>query len=285
MAFTIMVYEKDRILFRLLEERLRVSFPDAYIRDGLHHHPDHPDGDDTAVRYLFDNMQYDESEFPSGALPLRKGALVDFRSLVSSLSAIRPGKSKEAGPNMHVLFPFAYIEERESFIESYFGSLRDDCDIPVRIDLMSAMRMAGSDRSFGSLTHLLKAVSLPSFSADKIPEYLNPGVGGYLTAGLPDGQDDVFDAGTDTVILLLEKLKQLSSIVVPTHFVLVVAEGFRTNDMCRICAASPCTHILLPARMNLGGMDEAVAILRRAADGGSIALHYAEDLRKKAVGQ
>ncbi|MBO4635764.1 MAG: hypothetical protein J5685_01325 [Clostridiales bacterium] len=281
MAYTIRIYEKDRILLRLLADQLKINFPDAFIKigdcNGIPDLPDHDDG----TRYVYDNTQFDGQLFPAGAVPLRNGAWVDMRRLLTVLSSLRPKDASErADSSFHLLFPFSYIEERESFIDSYFADLKDQSDIPVRIDLMSSMRMAGDDRLRGALTDLLKACVEPGFTPGKVLGYLNPGSGGYLTAGLPEYQDDVFDLGIECVLKLLSDLKSLASMPSSPHFILAVAEGFRTADMCRICAICPNIHILLPSRMNAKGMDEAVDTLKRAAGHGNITIHYAQDLRR-----
>lgn len=282
MAFTIRLYEKDRMLFTSIVDRLKKSFPNAYIRDGSDPTGQQDENPDGSVRYLYDDLQFDAGSFPAGAVPLRSGTWIDLKPVLAALSALCPREEPDtSGSSFHILFPLAYIEERESFIDSYFEQMRDSSDIPVRIDLMSAMRMAGDDRTPGSLTSLLKAASSPSFPAEKIPEYLNPGAGGYLIAGLPEYPDDVFDLGIDTVLSLISKLKDLCGSRFPSFFVLAVAEGFRTQDMCRICSESSNTHILLPSRMNGPGMDDAVGLLKRSSPDGKISIHYAEDLRLK----
>lgn len=294
MAFGIQIYEQDNYLFELIKERLSCRFPSAYIkRAGAAEGPDLKLIEE--IYTIYDNRQFKEP-LPGGtegAIPLfaddGKGhSIIDMRKIYDRLKVtdIRTDLHKEPvgleEDRLRLLISYAYIDERENFIRSAISPGSFESLHPIRIDLMSGIRMPASfsSESKGSVTKLLRTCTDKRFRPVHILEYLNPDITGFLSCGKPDNEDDVFDIGINACTVLLKKLKTLCE----EHDTgaLVVAEGWKVNELLELIGLCDTLHILLPARMCTEdtGLTKALGLFRRSLPSGALmTVHYCEDYR------
>jgi len=298
MAFGIIICEQDEYLCSLIKERLTYKFPEAYIK-GMSDRDIRSGLEFVSKIFVF----YNDKEFPGESIkpdfeceihPLfsddGKGhGIIDINKLSSIINSasFESGEDKifYRGDRLKLLVSFAYIDERERFITSAMPPSSFDSMHPIRIDLMSGMRMArsySSSSGAGSLTGLLNSVSSKSFTPESIMRYLGPDIGGFLSPGMPDSADDVFDIGINSCLCLMDNLKKLCAS--ENAGVLVVAEGWRLSELTQLVPYPDSLHILLPARMCTEdtGMTRELGILRRALPPSSnMTVHYCEDFREK----
>ena len=297
MAFGILIYENDSYLYALIRERLMSRFPSAYIeRVGV---------SDPGISFklikdiyvLYDNRQYsppsDEGNIRS--IPLfsddGKGhSIIDMRVVYKEISKNLTGVSDEpciaessGKDRLRLLISYAYIDERENFIKSAIGPDSFDCIHPIRIDLMSGIRMPATftPEASGSITRLLRSCSNKRFDPIKILDYLNPDSNGFLSCGKPENEDDVFDIGSQSCSRLIELLKKLC--INEDTGALVVVEGWRVSQMIDFIKSCDTLHILLPARMCTEdtGMTKELGLFKRALPSGALmTVHYCEDYRQ-----
>lgn len=310
MAFTISVHEQDTYMYQLISDRLRSGFPDAYIcRD-----TDLPE-DNSISKYtidLYDNSRLgkrriaagnDISGLYSNPVPIytfKDGTwIADMRSVEDAIRRIKndpemkdPSYITRTGPGEHkygklaVVLPFTYADEREEYIKTAFDGMRDADSMCIRIDLMSGARMPSSfrtDLTDGSLTTLLKHVRSPSFLPKDILDYLNPDSMGYLTPGMPDLNDDVYDLGTDAAVCLLRKLKALICDTEGAFNALAVIEGYRLDDLKKLIEPADELHVLLPAdKCNTEGFDEFIRTLKKCLTSeADLIVHHTEPVMKR----
>lgn len=265
MAFEISIYEKNEYLYKTLRKRIRNDFPESYIR----WHPvpikkEKEDDEEAVVNrviVLYDNRVFRETDLPdygsASIIPLFKEVnsklkVIEYEEIRAGIENFLGSDSAPAlkGP-INLLFPYAYIEDREKFIRQKLAFIRDDHKMAVRLDLMAGSRMpillSGSS-SRGSLTTLLSKASEGRLKASEIPEYLNPGTDGFMSPGRPDNSEDVFDYGLKAS---LELISRTSEFVINSDIdtgLLVVAEGFRTTELSELAALSDTLFILLPEK-------------------------------------
>ncbi len=294
MAFEIEIYEQDNYLYGLIRERLANRFPMAYIkRAGVDISLDSKLVKD--IFTLYDNRQFEEPQSGGSTEPIPlfaddgKGhSIIDMRRIFGLIS----GKGSSTGGDtfineaetdrLKLLISYAYIDERENFIRSAIRSECFEALHPVRIDLMSGLRMpsAFTAGSKGSITSLLRACTGKKFKPVQILEYLNPDSEGFLSCGKPDSEDDVFDIGIKACTALVRELKTLCK--ENDASALVVAEGWKFTELLELIALCDTLHILLPARMCTEdtGLSGALGVFRRALPSGALmTVHYCEDYR------
>ena len=293
MAFGILVYENDVYLYTLIRERLSYYFPSAYIEKF---------GDASVksdfkliseIVILYDNRQYKEpsSDGVKSVIPLftydDKGrGIIRINEICSKTSGTpsAPAGNEMYRDRLKLLISFAYIDERENFIMSAIGPDTFDSITPIRIDLMSGIRMPNTftGSSTGSISRLLRSCTDKRFKASMIPEYLNPDSNGFLSCGKPDNEDDVYDIGLQACTVLIGKLKELC--IKENTEALVVVEGWRVSEIIEFIKICDTLHILLPARMCTEdtGMTKELDMFKRALPSGALmTVHYCEDYRKQ----
>lgn len=257
MAFTIIVKNISDCLFNLLRNRLALTFTDAYI---IQESSDNLKEDVEMSEFttcIYDNSKTSEN----GDIPLytqnSDGVFyINCSSIVTQIKKLREGSNStiEEGidkQKMHLLISHAYIEEREKCIKEDFSFIKETSEFPIRIDLMSGIRMTSvnSAMNTGSLTSLIHDASSKKFKSKRILEYLNPEINGYLTPGKPDNHDDVFEAGIDSIKKFTHHLNILTYSEDIDIKSLVVIEGFRIKEIKEIIHDFDTIHILLPSRM------------------------------------
>ena len=295
MTFGIMVYVNDTYLYELIRERLSWKYPNAYISRA---------GDDTTfdfnlisdIRILYDNREFSPPVTDGTSVPVplfeERGTgsmIIDmkriFRELPgNSITQETPAETDTAKDRLRILISYAYIDERENFIRSAVGPMTFDCMHPIRIDLMSGIRMPTPFMrgSTGSLTSLLRSCTDRRFRPQLITEYLNPDSSGFLSCGKPDNEDDVFDIGIDACVKLMEQLRQLCTD--EDTGALVVVEGWRVSEIIKLIPFCDTLHLLLPARMcteDTGMTKELGAFRRNLPSGALMTVHYCEDYRQE----
>lgn len=295
MTFGILIYENDTYLYELIRERLSAKYPNAYIsRAGSNTSFDSSLISD--IRILYDNREFSPpaAEGPCEPVPLfydsGKGMMIiDMKRIYENLPGISEAAeqahiSECTADRLRLLVSYAYIDERENFIRSAVGPMTFDCIHPIRIDLMSGIRMPTPfmQGSTGSLTKLLRSCEDRRFTSSLITEFLNPDSSGFLSCGKPENEDDVFDIGIDACVKLMEHLRKLCA--EDDTGALVVVEGWRVSELTRLIGYCDTLHLLLPARMCTEdtGMTKELGVFRRALPSGALmTVHYCEDYRQQ----
>ncbi|MCQ2516710.1 MAG: hypothetical protein MJ094_07580 [Saccharofermentans sp.] len=287
MAFGIRVYEKDEYLYALIKERLQTKFPEAYIYR-------YDKGDFTLtsnIKVLFDNKQFDSISLKENStkllVPLYENNTIDIKRIAK---AILNDTSNDDSPGLdpidnqvRLLISYAYIDERENFISQVLGPSSFSSMHPIRIDLMSGIRMPRSIATIkpnNALSTLLRICTNKNFKPDQIIDYLGPDTYGFLSPGKPINNDDVFDIGIDASAALMTHTKSLCQKI--SAGALFVAEGWRINESLKLIANCDSLHILLPARMCTEdtGMTSELGIFQRNLKlGASMTVYYYEDYK------
>ncbi|MBR4493271.1 MAG: hypothetical protein IKP14_01035 [Clostridiales bacterium] len=294
MTFGILVYEKDEYLYTLIKERLASKFPTAYIERA---------GQTVSdsfklikqIHVLYDNRQYNAPPDSPVSVPVPlfsddgKGhSIIDMRVISKAISGnlitdgSREHRTGTDRDRLRLLISYAYIDERETFIRHAVGPDSFDCLHPIRIDLMSGIRMPNTftPEASGSISGLLRSCTDKKFAPVRILDYLNPDSNGFLSCGKPDNEDDVFDIGIDHSGRLMELLADLCT--KEDTGALVVAEGWRVSELLRLIRWCDTLHILLPARMCTEdtGMTKELGHFKRALKSGALmTIDYCEDYR------
>ncbi|MBR1796953.1 MAG: hypothetical protein IJ757_02935 [Clostridiales bacterium] len=296
MTFGIIINERDEYLYSLIKERLTYYYPQAYI--------DRVGSKDPTINYglisrlylLYDNRQITSPEEGNYTLiPLYeddgKGhMIIDMRRISNDISSFendKPSLTTEVSvyeDRLKLLISYAYIDERENFIRRAIGPDSFDTIHPIRIDLMSGIRMPTPfvQEAQGSITKLLRDCKGKSFKPQSILDYLNPDSNGFLSAGKPIQEDDVFDIGIEACTRLVSLLRDLC--IKENGGALVVAEGWRVSELLRFIPCCDSLHILLPARMcteDTGMVKELGAFKRGLSSGALMTVHYCEDYREQ----
>lgn len=297
MAFGILIYEKDDYLYSLIRERLSSRFPQAYIDKA-----DNPGLSTdfkliTDIVVLYDNKQGSAPVTNSGRAPVPlfsddgKGhQIIDMRRvyediLISGIDEQNDvSRAVDDKDRLRLLISYAYIDERENFIKQVIGPSTFASMHPIRIDLMSGIRMPAlfTHSRNGSITTLLRKCADKKFDPNQILSYLNPDSNGFLSAGKPENEDDVYDAGIDSCSRLMALLKALC--IKDNAGALVVAEGWRESELLELIRYCDTLHILLPARMCTEdtGMVKELGLFKRALTSGALmTVHYCEDYREQ----
>lgn len=297
MIFGIAVYVGDVYLYSLIRERLSAKFPQAYIeRVGQ-------DEQETGFRLikdiyvLYDNKSFEPPKSSGGYEPVPLYSddgfghmIIDMKKICRAISGSSTGQTDDKKESVkdkdriRLLISYAYIDERENFIRTAISPDSFDSLYPVRIDLMSGIRMPNTftPESKGSVTKLLRACTDRRFNPSSITEYLNPDSAGFLSCGKPDNEDDVFDIGIKACSTLIKHLRTMC--INDDTEALVVVEGWREADLIELIKSCDTLHILLPARMCTEdtGMTKELGIFRKALPSGSLmTVHYCEDYRKQ----
>ena len=288
MAFTIIVFEKDRYLKRLIESRLSRSFPDAYISGGKERVEA---GLSECAITLYDDRQFGEDEVGHEAIPLFTEGCIDCRRLEDQILDILDTKDRVSDPAMCLLISFAYMDEREDYIRKEYSSLKDCHDVYIRLDLMSGIRMPSpltTGLSAGSLTDLLRSCSDPSFDSEDIMGYLNHDSNGFMTTGKPDSPDDVFDFGIETSATLIKKVRELVNLNSISVSCLVVTEGFTVKDLSFIAGLFDRVEVLLPSRLceEKNNIEEVLGNISRHITGDTfIKVRYCDESKESGKGE
>ena len=292
MAFGIEIYEDDSYLYALMKERLTNRFPTAYIKRA----GQKSDIDAKLIGKiytLYDNRQYEAPPASTRSEPLPlfaedgKGhSIIDMRRIYGLITNdAEPDMTQQSSGDkdrIRLLISYAYIDERENFIRSEIGPDSFDTIHPIRIDLMSGIRMPTpfTPGAPGSVTSLLRACTGKRFRPEQIPEYLNPDSSGFLSCGKPENEDDVFDIGIGACSKLMKDLRSLC--ISEDTGALVVAEGWRVSELIELIKLCDTLHLLLPARMCTEdtGMTKELGSFKRALSSGALmTVHYCEDYR------
>ena len=294
MTFGIMVYVNDTYLYELIRERLTVKFPNAYIsRAGADTSSDFNLISD--IRILYDNREFSPPVTDGTSVPVplfeqcgTGSMIIDMKRIFkelpgSNMTQEAPAEAAIGKDRLKLLISYAYIDERENFIRCAVGPMTFDCLHPIRIDLMSGIRMPTpfTSGATGSLTSLLRTCTGKRFRPQQITGYLNPDSSGFLSCGKPDNEDDVFDIGIDACVKLMEQLRQLCTD--EDTGALVVVEGWRVSEIIKLIPFCDTLHLLLPARMCTEdtGMTKELGVFRRNLPSGALmTVHYCEDYRQ-----
>lgn len=286
MVFGIKVYEKDEYLYSLIKARLQKRFPQAYISRF----------DDEGFRFtdnikvIYDNKQFESNSLDTNsslkAIPLYENNVIDIRRIAKLIEDNHASDNNvdfaTFEEQVKLLVSFSYIDEREHFINEVLGPDSFNAMHPIRIDLMSGIRMPRgfSSISCGALSNLLRACTDKRFNPEQILEYLGPSSSGFLSPGKPVNEDDVFDIGINASAHLMELTKKLCQKM--SSGALFVAEGWRVNEIFELIAKCDSLHILLPARMcteDTGMTNELQFFQRSLKPGSKMTVHYYEDYK------
>lgn len=309
----IIIFENDDHLYRLLKFRLSTYFPDGYIvrgNIGTVGSSDIPLADQIHILYDSDQFSYEQICKETEDIELKvsissiyneeitKGKIIDCKYLAKKiLQTTSPlihntssGKGQE--PDRFIgktimLFPYAYMDEREHLIDTEFDYLRSSCNMCLRLDLMSGIRMpsifSSIDNSGSGLSDLLELASTDRLEPKDIMEHSTPCSGGFITPGRPRHSDDVFDYGIDNVLKLIEAATELTTDLCLPINVFIVAEGFRFSETAKMATLADEVHFLLPKRLmeeDLGFKEEIGSITRMLPAGTPVTMHYSDIILK-----
>lgn len=301
---SILIFEDTDYTYTLIKARLAHYCPDSYILrgsadQGLSNQVSLSD----LVTVLYDDLQYSKEKVieicgdlgtaVSGVYALSTSTMpgiIDCRALASLLDEAAASRVKiknediiDKKGKMILLLPFAYLDEREALIrDSFKKDNRESGNVCIRIDLMSGIRMMFP--SIGSLTKILDLARDDNLKASDIVENAAYDDNGFLTLGRPERSDDVFDHGTECILKLLSKARQLTSDNCYPADILVVAEGLTFADMSKIAKLADEVHILLPERLyeeDLGFRREIRSITQVLDPTVPVLIRYCEDKERK----
>ena len=295
MAFSIEIKMDDPYMSELIKHKIRSSFGDAFVigRDDTATDEIRKMTEFTVTLYDNRNMSADSPD----ELPLfteeRDGFMyIDCKKLIPKINELvmrkrSSGERRTIRGRSHILLPFTYIEDREAMITEYFGSLLNEADYVIRLDLMSGLRMPTPLKTgpeTGSLTALLNAAHDDAFQTFDLLEYCNPDLSGFLTPGRPLDPDDVFDSDIKTLIKLLDSLRELSiEGRDPDTASLAVIEGFRISEYRQIVPHCDTVHILLPSETSEGssGLSDVPEIIKRQIRADQeLIVHYSDNYKR-----
>lgn len=307
----IIIYELEDYVFKLLKFRLSTLLPDSYIIRGTStelNSDSLPFAEN--IHILYDSNQFtmtqickfsekiknpvsissvfrddlDGNEIIDCAHLYNRITSTDYsmnriaQSTDENIPSSKPGK-------VSVLLPFSYIDEREFFIHSQLSYLKDT-SMCLRLDLMSGIRMpysfSGIDRSNCSITQLLSLAKNGRLTPEDILAFCTPDNNGYLVTSKPFHSDDVFDYGIDVIEKVLLTSRMLTKETSYPMNILVVAEGFKINELAKIASLGDEVNILLPKRLHqtdLGFKEEIGRITRVLPPEIKVTLHDTEKLK------
>lgn len=246
MAISIIVYEKDEYTYRLIRQRLKSHFSNAYIHlAGKDLRDDYSDFAD-CTRLLYNNKQYDPSEFPEDSVPLfNKYGYIDMKYISECLSE---GIKTEDKGRVTLLLPFVYSKERERFIDEELSG-RLNTEIKVRLDLLPRYKMpADSGIKSGELSKLIRKAKDKRFKPQDILKYCAPDSRGFVTPGAAEDDADIYSEDITGILKLLELLEDLVKRGEFDISALINCENFRTDQILRIAGFSDSIIVLLPNR-------------------------------------
>lgn len=286
MAFTIKIYEKNRYVYSMLKKRLICFFPDAYIVDPYIDVQDYEDRFSTYTRILYNpadiNINDIAHESPSPIRLTEDSGIIDCARLISMIRSeedpivlTRP----ESGC-LYAVLPFVYTDVRDRFISDLSTDL-SGADFNVRLDFTSKLRALWRKSAGCNMTQLLEACRSKKFLPEDILKYCNMDDSGCLTPGSTTNFDDVYDAGVERSISLMNHAANLAHSYVRLVNVIAVIEGFRTKDLPELLSRCDRVSILLPSDSegeDMGAKD-LIAMLTQKLGRERISVHYSDDLR------
>lgn len=296
MAFSIFIYENDEAVFTSLKLRLTHYFSDAYIINPSESKNKLVKDVSEFTIVLFDNRQFKMPEKRTTQkceyIPLysddgNNNSVIDCSRIVLLIKNIFSTSNIEDSPTgkLNLLLPFAYIDERENFINKNFVNSSSSNQYIIRIDLMSGIRMPSSFKTgadTGSLTELIKDAGKADFTPDRILDYLNPDSLGFLSPGKPLHPDDVFDVNPSHIVSLISNFRRLIQNKELKADGIVVCEGWKTTDILKFVSKCDDVHLLIPSRNcdEIIGMEDFIGAIKRSlSTNSSLHIHYCEDYK------
>lgn len=246
MAISILVYEKDEYTYRLIRQRLKSHFSNAYIHlAGTDLRDDYSDFAD-CTRLLYNNKQFDPSEFPEDSVPLfNKYGYIDMKYISECLS---DGLRTDEKAHVTLLLPFVYSKERERFIDEDMSS-RMNTELKIRLDLLPRYKMpADNGIKSGELTKLIRKAKDKRFRSEDILKFCSPDSKGFITPGPAEDDKDIYSEDITGIIRLLELLDDLVKHGEIDISALLVCENFRSDQILRIAGYADSITVLLPNR-------------------------------------
>lgn len=284
MAFTIKIYEKNEYVYSLLKKRLISFFPDAYIVDPYIDEQDYEDRFSSYTRVIYDPADINIDDIPvSSASPLRlteDSGIIDCARLIPLLRSEEDltAYTKPAQGSLYAVLPFVYTDVRDRFI-SELNNVLSDSDFNVRLDFTSKLRTLCRSSSGCNMTALLEACRSRKFISEDILKYCNMDEYGFLTPGSTTNFDDVYDAGVERSITLMNHAANLAHSETRLANVVTVIEGFRTKDLPELLCSCDKVFLLLPrsnAEEDLGTR-ELITLLTKALGKERISVYYADE--------
>ena len=312
----IIIFEKEDHIYKLLKFRLSTYFPDAYIIRGTiggTETNEIPLAESIHVLYDSDDYSYDqileESETIDNVISIstvfnedyKSGKIIDCKYLANKIlnqsdSLIREKVSSSDSPDGSfygrsiLLISYAYIDERESLINTEFDYLKKCSHMCLRLDLMSGIRMpqsfSGIENTTGSLTELLDLARSNKLESKDIMAYSTPDSNGFVTPGKPRHSYDVFDYGINTLSNLIEAASDLTTDDTFPVNVFIVAEGFRISEFSQMAGLVDEVHFLLPERLyknDPGFRSEIGTITRSLPSTTNVTMHYTDMFVKRKL--
>lgn len=296
MAFSIVIRTPDIQVGRMLTNRITVLYPNAYVSSPSENSDNSEDysyeneiglSDRTVV--LYDNLRMKhepEAENNCLFLPMFSEAgdglqYIDcsrLKLLIDNINSSYSGESAQSSRSgrdgMITLFlSFVHIEEREAIIAKYVPAISPS-DVNVRLDLMSGFRMPSSFRSGltdGSLTELLRLSAKKRLTPSLLQSMLHPNSLGFLSPGIPDQPDDVFEYGTEACCELISNLRSMICDFGTNMSGIITAEGWRTEEYCRLIRECDMVYVILPESDcdESKNMENTISLFRRSLNQGA----------------
>jgi len=269
MATGILIYEQDKYLLRLLTERLRNMLPNVYIADGTNKTESRD-----ATQFcsecvvLYDKRQYeDKFRDDPKAVSVFEDGIIDCRKLIKMLK-VSPITKEDRDKDVRVTFllSFVYVREREEYIRTALGNIRDS-DISLRVDLTP--RIKCSAQASGSMAELMAHVYKKRFTPEQILDYCSLDDAGFFTPGAISSSIDFDYYPPEVCRILTEKIRSLSHDDERDITALIVADSIKTGTVVEAAKNADRVILLLPdSKAQFGeGMCDLIARLSRAVKG------------------
>ncbi len=315
MSTGIVIYEKNDYVFTLLKSRLSIYFPDSYIFRAGSDDLSQGNGELASITdVIYDDHQFSEYEVRefSNSFSSNTDELIPLYSIsddgkecidCSTLARLLSRNTKDSilDGNLTInhainkpgktllLLPFAYISERESYIDHMLQDFKNETDICLRLDIMSGIRMpqrftTATDK--GSLTALLKLAQKDTLTINDIPNYCNPDGYGFITPGKPENSDDVFDYGFQAIEKLIKTASEFSHQEDMPVNTCIVMEGFRFADLRKAASIADELHILFPRELysrDISFKTEIGSLIRQVKFGCKIITAYSDDYKESKL--
>ncbi|MBO4408105.1 MAG: hypothetical protein J5786_02380 [Clostridiales bacterium] len=275
MAISIIVYEKDEYTYRLIRQRLKRHFSNAYIHlAGKDLRDDYSDFAD-CTKLLYNNKQFDPSEFPEDSVPLyNRYGYIDMKYISECLSE---GIKTDEKTSVTLLLPFVYSKERERFIDEDLSG-RMNTELKIRLDLLPRYKMpADAGIKSGDLSKLIRRSKDRRFRPEDILKYCTPDSRGFITPGPAEDDADIYSEDITGILRLLELLEELVKHGELDVSALLNCENFRTDQIFRIAGFADNIIVLLPNRSSGLNPSMNALINQLSGSGKTVEVCYVND--------
>lgn len=159
--------------------------------------------------------------------------------------------------NSRMLVSLTDAASREAYVSSCAKSMMKTGQRLLRLDLMPGVSMKNQFRkrsefrerssiSSTGISELLLKLESAKVTPDDLLQYVQLGIDGVYSFGIPDRSDDILDCHIDKLLHLLQLLRRLSDRKDQNFSVLVVLEGLSFHTLRSLCVVTEELHIIMP---------------------------------------